>query len=410
MTLRELFSFEPKTKKQLIRELSKKGMPWKRNKGNIIVDGFSIEGYQNLKLKYIVIYGKVISFQLFFNKKNNEIGQIKSSLLDIFGLPTRDNTKHKLEHVIVHWNYDNKYICLYDDSSDDTILVDYHYSTNISNNENIYSFCISMVGGIVWGILFFIFFGLGFEYSLLLFVLSMIGGLIWGLFFGLCMTKIKNYQGIKKQFVIKEKDKNIFSIYEKNNELLINGFYCIIFKWEKNKNKIYKSKIFIYDDQFILLMLDKKKVSKEIKKFKSIKRYSGDVDRGSMIIQFHDSATIHLSNLDNAEMLVKVLDNVLGYNTPRFFELKNVVFNSLVDYDPESIIAGGTPKEVFLNDAKEITIQIYGRNKIDVETIKYILEITTFNSLYSSGMDGVNFDSLTLAINIYDDLQKHNLI
>ena len=52
MTLRELFSFEPKTKKQLIRELSKKGMPWKRNKGNIIVDGLSIEGYQNLKLKY----------------------------------------------------------------------------------------------------------------------------------------------------------------------------------------------------------------------------------------------------------------------------------------------------------------------------------------------------------------------
>ena len=55
-------------------------------------------------------------------------------------------------------------------------------------------------------------------------------------------------------------------------------------------------------------------------------------------------------------------------------------------------------------------MKIYGRNKIDVETIKYILEITTFNSLYSSGMDGVNFDSLTLAINIYDDLQKHNLI
>ena len=178
MTLRELFSFEPKTKKQLIRELSKKGIPWKRNKRNIIVDGLSIEGYQNLKLKYIVIYGKVISFQLFFNKNNNEIGQIKSSLLDIFGLPTRDNTKHNLEYVKVHWNYNNKYICLYYDSNDDTILVDYHYLTNISNNENIYSFCISMVGGIVWGILFFIFFGLGFEYSLLLFVLSMIGGLI----------------------------------------------------------------------------------------------------------------------------------------------------------------------------------------------------------------------------------------
>ena len=48
-----MFSFEPKTKKQLIRELSKKGIPWKRNKRNIIVDGLSIEGYQNLKLKYI---------------------------------------------------------------------------------------------------------------------------------------------------------------------------------------------------------------------------------------------------------------------------------------------------------------------------------------------------------------------
>lgn len=411
MILKELLSFESKTKKHLIKELSNKNISWKCKKRNIIIDNLSIEEYKKLKIVYSVVYGNVISLQVYFDKKNYTIKQIKESLSNILGIPTRDNTKHNLEYVIVHWNYDGKYISLYEDSIDETILLYYRFSSNdLSKNECIYNFGISMIGGIVWGILFFIFFGLGFGYSLWLFALSMIGGLIWGLIFGLCMVKMGHYQGKIKKFNITEKDKNIFEQYERKKEILTKGVYCIISKWEKRKNRNFKSKLFIEKDEFIFLMIDKKNILTEVMEFKNIKRYSADIDRGSVIMQFHNSPGIHLFNLDNAEIIVKTLDNILGYNTPRFFEIKSVVFNSLVEYDPESIIAGGAPKEVFLDDAKEIAIQLYTRKKIDVDTIMYILEITSLNSLESSGMDGVNFDSLTLAINIFDDLQKHNLI
>ena len=411
MTLKELLHMEPRTKRRLIKKLTKKNISWKYKKRNIIIDKLYIEEYENLKAEYIIVYGKVISLQLYFNKKIYSAEHIKLSLSNIFGTPIRDNTKHNLEYVRVHWNYDGRYIGLYDDYTDNPIVLNYNYpSKDLVKDNDKYAFGISMIGGIVWGILFFIFFGLGFSYSLLLFVLSMVGGLIWGLIFGLCMVKMGHYQGKSQKLIITEKDKNIFEQYEKNSLTLINGIYCFKVEWNKRRNRYFKSKLFIQHDTFIILKLDKKNLLTEIREFKNIKRYKADIDRGSIVIFFHDSPSMYLLNLENTEKIVQTLDNVLGYNTKRFFEIKSVIFNSFVEYDPESIIEGGAPKEVFLDDAKEVAIQICERKIIDVEILKYILDKIVLNSHLNSGMDGVNFDSLTLAINIFDDLQKYNLV
>lgn len=411
MHLQELLSFEPKTKKHLIKSLSRKNITWKNKKSKIVIENFSIDEYEDIKLVYIINYWQVMGLEIFFNKNSNSLEEIKDNLIKILGIPIRDNSKHKLDHIIVHWNYNNKYINLYQDNTDDIILLDVFFPlNNAPKNENINNFIFSMFGGIVWGVLFFIFFGLGFGYSLFLFVLSMVGGLIWGVLFSICMIKIRRYERRERNLNITIKDKNIFEQYERNNETLCNGIYCIISRLEKRKSIKLKSKIFIQNDKFLFLMLNKKNIITEIKEFKSIKRYIADIDRGNIIINFHDASSIDLLKLDNVEIILQTLDNILGYNTQRFFEINNVVFNCLVEYDPESVILGGAPKEVFLNDAKRITIQIVERNKIDVEIIKYILERTAFSSVRSSGMDGINFDSLTLAINIFDDLEKHNLI
>ena len=411
MHLKELLSFEPKTKKHLIKSLSRKNITWKNKKSKIVIENFSIDEYEDIKLVYIINYWQVRGLEIFFNKNSNSLEEIKDNLIKILGIPIRDNSKHKLDHIIVHWNYNNKYINLYQDNTDDIIILEVLFPlNNAPKNENINNFIVSMFGGIAWGLLFFIFFGLGFGYSLFLFVLSMVGGLIWGVLFSLCMIKIRCYERRERNLNITIKDKNIFEQYERNNGTLSNGIYCIISWLEKRKSIKLKSKIFIQNDKFLFLMLNKKNIITEIKEFKSIKRYIADIDRGNIIIQFHDASSIDLLKLDNVEIILQTLDNILGYNTQRFLEINNVVFNCIVEYDPESVILGGAPKEVFLKDAKRITIQIVEKNKIDVEIIKYILERTAFSSVGSSGMDGINFDSLTLAINIFDDLEKHNLI
>lgn len=99
MTLKELLHIEPRTKRRLIKELTKQNISWKYKKRNIIIDKLSIEEYENLKAEYIIVYGKVISLRLYFNKKIYFAEHIKLSLSNIFGTPIRDNTKHNLEYV-----------------------------------------------------------------------------------------------------------------------------------------------------------------------------------------------------------------------------------------------------------------------------------------------------------------------
>ena len=101
---------------------------------------------------------------------------------------------------------------------------------------------------------------------------------------------------------------------------------------------------------------------------------------------------------------------MLGYNTQRFIEIKKIIFDNLVKFDPENIIAGGASTDIFSYDAKVLAQEIYNKKEIDVITVKYLLETTVLNSFETFGVDETSCDILTLAINICDDLQKNKLL
>ena len=126
---------------------------------------------------------------------------------------------------------------------------------------------------------------------------------------------------------------------------------------------------------------------------------------------FHDTPSICLSNMENYEEVMNTLDHFLGYDTDRFNDIKSIVYNKLIKFDPDDILVGGAPKELFMSDAKSIAMEIYDRSRISVDDIKYILERTSMNCLDNFGFDvSIEYDLLSLAIQIYDDLKLKNII
>ena len=197
---------------------------------------------------------------------------------------------------------------------------------------------------------------------------------------GLCMSLMTNYNGKRKLLFINNNDKEKLETFEHENNILQEGYYCIFSKWTKKDFKQYKAKLYIEKEQFVIAFINKKKIELDYKKINSIKRYYLSAERGSISIQFHDSKPIYFSNIDNPDNIIFVIDDMLGYNTQRFIEIKKIIFDNLVKFDPENIIAGGASTDIFSYDAKVLAQQIYNKKEIDVITVKYLLETTVLNS------------------------------
>lgn len=405
--IKKLTELGHKSKKTLIKMFKKENINWKFKKHQLIIDNISIDNLKNLTLIYSFVYNKVSCLEIQFDKNIYNIEQIKDLYIKLYGIPTRDNSKHNLENIIIHWNNNETYINIYDGKKDKYILCNYYYLTKDINK--LIPFIISLIGGILWGILFFLFYGLGSSYSWSLFGLSMLGGIIWGLFMGLCMSLMTNYNGKRKLLFINNNDKEKLETFEHENNILQEGYYCIFSKWTKKDFKQFKAKLYIEKEQFVIAFINKRKIELDYKKINSIKRYYLSAERGSISIQFHDSKPIYFSNIDNPDNIIFVIDDMLGYNTQRFIEIKKIIFDNLVKFDPENIIAGGASTDIFSYDAKVLAQQIYNKKEIDVITVKYLLETTVLNSFETFGVDETSCDILTLAINICDDLQKNKL-
>ncbi len=405
--IKKLTELGYKSKKTLIKMFKKENINWKFKKHQLIIDNISIDNFKNLTLIYSFAYNKVSCLEIQFDKNIYNIEQIKDLYIKLYGIPTRDNSKHNLENIIIHWNNNETYINIYDGKKDKYILCNYYYLTKDINK--LIPFIISLIGGILWGILFFLFYGLGSSYSWSLFGLSMLGGIIWGLFMGLCMSLMTYYNGKRKLLFINNNDKEKLETFEHENNILQEGYYCIFSKWTKKDFKQFKAKLYIEKEQFVIAFINKRKIELDYKKINSIKRYYLSAERGSISIQFHDSKPIYFSNIDNPDNIIFVIDDMLGYNTQRFIEIEKIIFDNLVKFDPENIIAGGASTDIFSYDAKVLAQQIYNKKEIDVITVKYLLETTVLNSFETFGVDETSCDILTLAINICDDLQKNKL-
>lgn len=407
MKLIDFLFIEPKSKKQLLMELKNNGLSYKLKKNQIIIDNILIDDFKNVKIIYSLYYSKVTAIQVSFDKYNNTIEHIKGKLIELFGTPKRDNSKHNLENVFVYWKNDNRYISLFSKINENEITCIYKFHhDDLSHENNIYTFIISMIGGLVWGILFFILFGISTGYSPLLFVLSMIGGILWGFIFSVLMIKTTNYSGKIKKYDFTKKDMLLFSKYENQNKIEIDGIQCIATKIHKRKSCFFKAKLYVYDSFFIICYNIKNRIVVEKKFIKMVKRYFYSSTFKNIIIYFNDSPQLTLSLIDKQESIIKKLDESLGYNSKKFSDINNIVFNSIVNYDPEGMIAGGEKKDVFIDDAKCIAMDIFNRKKITVDEINYIIE-THFEVIDD---EVISDDWMSLAIDIFHDLYDSHLI
>lgn len=412
LILKDFLEIEPKSKKHLMKVLTNHNILYKHKKKNIIIENLSLDDYLNLTVIYSTYYNNVYSVKIIFNKNDYTISQVKEKMIQLFGIPKRDNTKHNLDYICVHWNYNNRYIFLDTSNDRNEIALVYNFPTkDLSKESNKFTFIVSMICGFLWGILFFLIYGIDIGHTLFLFTLSMVGGIFIGLMFGICMLKMNSYMPKTKNYNITEKDKKIFIEYEKENRITLEGSYCVISKFYKNKNHYYKSKMYFYNDEIIILLLNKRTIKLDVKKIKSIKRYYSSSSYKNIVIMFHDTTSICLSNMENYEEVINILDRFLGYDTDRFNDIKSIVYNNLIEFDPDDILVGGAPKELFMSDAKSIAMEIYDRSRISVNDIKYILERTSMNCLENFGFDvSIEYDLLSLAIQIYDDLKLKNII
>ena len=131
--IKKLTELGHKSKKTLIKMFKKENINWKFKKHQLIIDNISIDNLKNLTLIYSFAYNKVSCLEIQFDKNIYNIEQIKDLYIKLYGIPTRDNSKHNLENIIIHWNNNETYINIYDGKKDKYILCNYYYLTKDIN-------------------------------------------------------------------------------------------------------------------------------------------------------------------------------------------------------------------------------------------------------------------------------------
>ena len=164
MTLSELLLFDPETKKKLFRFLKEKGLSYNVKGYRIEVHGIRLGDFGEVDVSYFR-NGNIITYiNVSIKRTGVDFADIKELGYELFGKPFMDNTNHITDYPEVNWQKGH----LYAPANDDTIYVigasfDNRKSKPINQSALLSSlpiFGISMLGGIVWGILFFFFFGL----------------------------------------------------------------------------------------------------------------------------------------------------------------------------------------------------------------------------------------------------------
>ena len=140
--------------------------------------------------------------------------RLKNHMIELYSTPSIDCSNGKTYIKEIRWKSNNIGIIL-------TVLNGMLYLSVLKNYifKEPNFFLISMLGGIAFGLIFFIVFGLAFEFSLFIFLLSLLSGLLWGLLFWFFMFKISNVSLNNKP----TKEKNIvklFKDYIKLNNIL----------------------------------------------------------------------------------------------------------------------------------------------------------------------------------------------
>ncbi|MCK9537369.1 MAG: hypothetical protein M0R05_07320 [Bacilli bacterium] len=365
LSVDNLYFLKRKGKKELIKFLNKNSIPFKTRKREVWFQANLFDALPAFTVAYTFNSNPILNLDLPFDneKEGNKYQEILSKeLTNLYGVPNNDNSNHNKDNVRINWKKDkDSGIALFKTNSSNNIQL--HLYNKQIDHSFAFTIGISMIDGLVWGILFFIFMGLEFGYTWLNLAVSMIGGIFWGLLFGMIMgltTKSKSKIKIKEP-KITQKEIDIFKKYEKDNNLSdFSSAMCISLRSSDKKSKfpkyiLTKTCIFFLDDRFICLYLKNKKITQQDYKYDDVKRYS--IGYGYSI-SFHNQRGLLIYSGPADNIIERNLNRILNINEEQLLKTIELVNESFIEYDFNSLIRGGASKDIFKNDAKNIALTI----------------------------------------------------
>lgn len=418
MNLKELVLFNPKSKSALIRELKERNISWHYKKNNIVLDNLSLDDFKITKAVYIIWGSTVSILQLTFDKAIYSPLEIKESINNIFGTPKSDNTKHNLDFIRTHWESDSKKIYLSDYEQKDSAMLSVTMPYNDSTSKvelNLLIWLLSLGGGFAWGILFYLFFGFTAGHTKNLFRLSMIGGLVMGFVMAIIFCLIYNFSpifvGNGKNNGVTKRNKRCIEKQLKKKLIESDGFYCIVYRVKNGRLSMLKSKISINDSDLNIYYLDKGQLHVDKIEINGIAKCYSYTEKSASVTMKDDTVISFLGEEDISPFFDTIKDS-LGYNSERFIKFKDVIFDCMVKFDPNDLIAGGESGEIHSYFSYIFAIEFFDMKSITENDIYVALK------KYYDDSDADFYDLFLLhdktirqlAVKIYAELDKQGLL
>lgn len=410
MTLQELLDFNPKTQKELIGFVKANELSFKKETYKINVYGLVLSDFGEVEVCYARNGSMITYINVSIKKTSTEFATIKELCYSMFGKPVMDYTNHETRNPQIVWskghlyapNYDNSVYVVGQPFDIHDALVDRGKVAGV-----LPVFAISMLGGLVWGLLFFALFGLGYGHSSLLFKLSMGGGVVFGLVMFLALLIIprfeKNTSEKAKEATFKNRDVEMLDEYGRKS------FPESLFSLAKisysvnNRSREYTAKLFIDNSGAHIACVKRGRIATSFISYSEIRNFWGSEELSCLVISCKDGSYTSAWHVkENIKEMIAFIEECLGYNSEKFVSICDAIYDCVVEYDPASYIALGGDPQVFKNNARELARSLILMDKTDFKSVETVICGVLLDDYAGSFKE--------LERNIYDSLVEKGLI
>ena len=380
MNLYELLLYNPQNKKELIKFIKSKGLSYKVKSYRIEVSGLKLDDFGTVDITYSR-NGNIITYiNVSIKKSSADFAELKELCYDLFGKPYSDSTNHYTDNPEIVWKKGHLYAPHYDDT---VYVVGAPFKISHLNSARLYKcdgswfvFGISMLGGLVWGILFYFFFGLGYGHTSLLFTLSMIGGVVMGLVMSLIFVIIPRFEidldDREAKFKFKKREAEMLNEYgRKSFQNSLSSLVRVNF-YIKNRTRGHMAKMFVNDSGVHMAYARGKRIDKKSIPYSDILEVWGSNNLSIITLPCRGDLVISISHVDeNYDKIFRYIEDRLGYNSERALSIEEIIYNCIIEYDPASVIALGSDPSQFRDNAKYMARKII---KMDNPTSEEVID------------------------------------
>ena len=360
MTLSELLLFNPETKNELIKFVKDRGLSYKVKSYRIEVYGLVLSDFGSVDVAYSRIGSIITYINVSVRRTAADFADLRELCYGLFGKPYMDNTNHITDNPEVNWQKGHLSAPTFDSA---IYLVGAGFDNwklnpikHTALQGSLPLFGISMIGGLVWGLLFYLFFGFGVGHTLLLFTLSMGGGVVFGLVMFLALEVIPKFEAKhreRKQNKFKKRDLDMLNAYEKESFQGRLSSLAKVHYLEGYQLKEYPARIFVDDSGIHIAYVKGRGIKERSILHSEIQYFSGSMYQPGITISLKDESVVNLSQIaEGYDEIIAYIEDKLGYNSERTLAIEELIYNAILEFDPGSFIAlGGDPSQ-FRENAK----------------------------------------------------------